>query len=200
MPRGSEDFSQFLEEYGKLAVAAVGIGTVPFVTALTSLAPPWPTGLASITAIAQLAVLLIVYQFLINKPKRTVDRVIILSFVATFLLSLIYIGLLLGFTYQLPQEPARYARGFVCTPIAAAQYAEKCPFLGVDELNQVEYRADRLWTDNSLNAVHMSLFVAWMAPFMALTTLVGSFSSTKGAFPNVAREELIDRSNPLAAG
>lgn len=175
MAGGLGRFKSILEEYGGLAAWTVGIGAAPFVAMFASLAPPWPIDIAPLTAVAQLAVLVLIYQLLNTSPKRVINRVVVSSFCGVFAIGLIYIAILLNFTYQ-PQDSARrQARGFACTQIAETQYPDKCPFLGWDELNEVEYNPARLWTEGSIIAVETTLLVIWTIAFMAITTLLGSF-------------------------
>lgn len=175
MAGGLGRFKSILAEYSGLAAWAVGVGAAPFVATFASLAPPWPIDIAPLTAAAQLAVLVLIYQLLNASPKRVINRVVVSSFCGVFAVSLIYITILLSFTYQPQDSTRRQARGFACTQIAKTQYADKCPFLGWDELNEVEYKPARLWTEGSIIAVDTTLLVIWTIAFMALTTLVGSF-------------------------
>jgi hypothetical protein len=175
MTRGIERFQKILGDFQNLSVWAVGTGVVPFVAAFTSIAPPWPKGIAAITAIGQLSVLIVVHQLLNRSPRRVINRVVVSSFCAVLVTSLIYVAILLNFTYVLNGSDARYPKGVICTHVAKAVYPDKCPFLGIDELKEAEYQADRLWTDISINAVSLSLLCVWLLAFMALATLVGSF-------------------------
>jgi hypothetical protein len=175
MARGLERFKIAVKEYGGLGSLAVGAGTIPFILAFASLAPPWPPTITPVTAVVQLAVLILVYQKLNRSRKRVVDRVMVSSFCALFAASLIYVTVLLNFTYQLPDSSQRLPRGFFCTSIAQKQFPDSCPFLARDELNEVEYVPSRLWTNQSMTAVQVTLLVLWMGAFISLTTLVGTF-------------------------
>lgn len=170
-----EEFYTVLRQYQKLLAWAVAVAATPFAMSLASLAPPWPAQIAPITAIAQLAVLILIYQLFRRSSRRTVNRIISLSFIALFLTSFLYLTLLLSFTYQLDGSTARFARGFICTPIAKARYSDLCPFLGGDQLNGVEYVATRLWTETSISMVHLTLIASWTLAFMTLAALVGMF-------------------------
>ncbi|MGJ4995752.1 hypothetical protein ACQR0Z_15100 [Bradyrhizobium sp. HKCCYLS3077] len=176
MARGLDELYVVLEDYKKLFAWAVAISIMPFAASLSELAPPWPKQIAAVTAIAQLAVLLLVFQIFRNSPKRVVNRIVVASFLALFSLSAIYIVVLLGFTFQLSGTSERMVRGFYCTQIAQASYPAKCPLLGADEMNEAGYVASRLWTNGSIVMVHVTLVTIWTAAFTALALLVGSFA------------------------
>ena len=57
-------FRNFLQQYRQLILVAVGAGAVPLVAGLASLTPAWPSGIAFVTAVAQLVVLALVFQLL----------------------------------------------------------------------------------------------------------------------------------------
>jgi hypothetical protein len=175
MTRGIDQFYLVLRDYKKLFASAVAIGAMPFVAAISSLSPPWPEQIAPITAIAQLCVLILVFQLLQSSTKRTINKVMVFSFAALFAVSLGYLTLLLSFTTQLPEDKTRTARGFSCTYVAQSQYGDKCPFLGRDEMNEANYISTRLWTEGSITMVHVSLIASWTGAFMALACFVGSF-------------------------
>lgn len=206
MARGIDEFYKVLKDYRKLLVWAAGISALPFAAAFSSLAPPWPPHIAPITAVAQLAVLIVAFQLLQVSEKRVVDRVVVASFVALFALSLSYLAILLAFTFELPGETGRVTRGFYCTHIAQTQFPDKCPLLGRDEMNEANNIPTRLWTSGSITAVHISLIASWTASFMALASLVGCFavfqqrgtrprarSSTRSAPPSIQARENNDK-------
>jgi hypothetical protein len=172
---GMTDFRRLLDEYKNLLVAATALGVLPLVTSFTSIAPGWPSGIASITTVIQLVVLILVYQFIITSPKRVFDILIASSFVVFLVAAFCYVLLLLNFTFDLDGNNTRIIRGFSCTKIAHNQYSELCPFLDKEQLRLVEYEPSRLWTTPSINAVRAALFIFWVLTFMALTLVVGSF-------------------------
>jgi len=65
-------------------------------------------------------------------------------------------------------------KGFTCTPEARLLYQDKCPYLGVDELQTAEYEADRLWTASSVAVAKVSLVGVWLSGFIAMAIFVGS--------------------------
>lgn len=66
-------------------------------------------------------------------------------------------------------------KGYVCTEEAAAVFKQKCPDLGIEQLKTAEYDADRLWTARSITLTRLAIVGLWLATFVALTALVGSF-------------------------
>jgi hypothetical protein len=174
MPSGWEKFKIILSAYGWLCAWAIGASAAPFAVAFAALAPPWP-GIALLTAVAQLAVLILTYQLLKAGRRQVVNRVIVAAFVGLLLASTIYVTLFQLFTYQPPDSKERDVRGFFCTQIAQSEYPNRCPFLGADELKEAGNVPNRLWTMESIAATHVTLLLSWILAFMLLTTLIGSF-------------------------
>lgn len=169
-------FHDLLEEYGKLSAWAAASGAVPFLGALGSLAPPsHPMTIAALTSVAQLVVLVLTYQLLSPPKKRIVNRVMVWSFGFLIFASLTYGILFKLLTVTLLNSSERVVRGFVCTTIALHEYGDKCPLLSGQQLNDIRNRPYVLWTDLSLSVAHVVLFAAWVAVFMSLAALIGSF-------------------------
>jgi hypothetical protein len=176
MQPGLVGFKELLKEFRGLSVWAVGGSVaVPFAAALTSLSPPWPPAIVLVTAIAELVALIYVYQFLKSARRRAVNRILAIGGLLLVLFGAVYLGAVSLYTYEVPTTKQRLVKGYVCTPDASAVFKDKCPDLGLDELKTAEYDADRLWTSRSIAVTRMAIVALWLASFVALSVLVGSF-------------------------
>lgn len=176
MQPGLVGFQELLKEFRGLSVWAVGGSVaVPFAAALASLSPPWPPAIVLVTAMVELVALIYVYQFLKSARRRAINRILAVSGFMLAALGAVYLAALSLYTFQVPTTKQRFVKGYVCTPEARAVFKDKCPDLGLDELKTAEYDADRLWTDRSIAVTRMVIVALWLAAFVALSVLVGSF-------------------------
>lgn len=176
MQPGLVGFKELLREFRGLSVWAVGGSVaVPFAAALASLSPPWPPAIVLITAIAELVALIYIYQFLKKARRKSIDRILAVSGLLLVICGGVYLAAVSLYTYQVPNSGERYVKGYQCTTDAAAVFKDKCPNLGLDELKTAEYDADRLWTARSITIARLGIVALWLASFIALSILVGSF-------------------------
>jgi hypothetical protein len=173
---GLDLFRNFLDQYRRLIVVAVGASAVPLAAALSSLTPAWPSGIAGLTAVAQLLVLALVFQRLASSRRAVVSRVMMRSTIALCLLLPIYFFLLSLFTYSEPASNERFTKGYECTARAKFLFEDACPFLGRDDLKKAEFEEERLWTIQSVSIVKSLILSVWLACFAALSTALGSFA------------------------
>ncbi len=177
MPNGNElaAFRKFVTEYRRLILWAIGGSAVPVAAALLSLTPAWPSGIAGVTAVAQLLVLALVFQSLRSARRRVVTRIMIRSTVILCFLLPIYLLLIALFTYTEPLSKMHFTKGFECTDNAKLVFPNKCPFLGLDEISTARYEEETLWTVPSVSAMKSLIVVLWLGCFAALSTALGSF-------------------------
>jgi len=176
MQAGLVGFKELLSEFRGLSIWAVGGSlAVPFAAALASLSPPWPPAIVLVTAVAELVALIYVYQFLKSAKRRSINRIIAATGPALVILGAAYLVGVSLYTYEVPTTKQRFVKGYVCTEEAVSVFKQKCPDLGIDELKQAEYDADRLWTSRSLAMTRLAIVALWLAAFVALSILVGSF-------------------------
>jgi hypothetical protein len=172
---GLDPFRGVLRDVKELWAWAAGAAAVPFLANLAALAPPWPPAIVYLTAIIELIALILAFQFLKKARVRTINRVLAVSAAILFLSSILYLGLLSEFSYQIPGAKLTAVKGFVCTAEAIAAFAGKCPWLGETELKQAEWFAPHLWTSWSITIMRVLLASVWLLAFMMLTTVLGSF-------------------------
>jgi hypothetical protein len=176
MRSGLVGFRELLKEFRGLSIWAVGGSVaVPFAAALVSLSPPWPPAIVLVTAIAELVALIYVYQFLKPARRKSINRILAVSGLLLATVGAVYLTAMSLYTFQVPTTKERFVKGRECTPEAGAVFGEKCPDLGLDELKTAEYDADRLWTARSIAETRMAIVALWLASFVALSVLVGSF-------------------------
>lgn len=168
-------FNNVVRDYKSLLSAGLLLTAVPLAVGQTGIRLPWPEKAEIPTALIQLVALMICFQFLATRTRRSANRTIFLSFVALLVTCGLYVGLLLGFTYKVEDSDKREPRGFFCTRLATVQYKSECPFLGSKELGGVRNNPTDLWTEASIDAVRGSLFLTWLLTFLALPTLVAGF-------------------------
>ncbi len=176
MARGIDDFKRLLEEFRGLSTWSVGGAVaVPFAAALVDLSPPWPKGAVLVTAIVELLVLALVFQFLRNARKSLINWTMVASLLVLAVVSPIYLLQLSLYTYEVPTTKERFVKGYECTTDAKQNYPDLCPDLGLDELRDSEYKAELLWTRQSVATVRVRLMMLWAAAFVALSAALGSF-------------------------
>jgi len=174
--RGIDDFKRLLAEFRGLSTWAVGSAvTVPFAAALVDLSPPWPKGAVLTTAVVELLVLALVFQFLRRARKSLINGTLAVSALVLAVVSPIYLLQLSLYSYEVPTTRERFVKGDECTPDAKRVFADRCPDLGLDELRTAEYSAERLWTRRSVASIRVRLVLLWSASFVALSAALGSF-------------------------
>ena len=176
MQSGLVGFKELLKEFRGLSLWAVGGSVVvPFAAALAALSPPWPPSIVFVTAVAELVALIYVYQFLKDAKRKSINKILALSGLLVAVFAAIYLVAISLYTYEVPTTKERFVKGYQCTHEAATVFKDKCPDLGLDELKTAEYDADRLWTPHSIAMTRLTIVGLWLAVFVALSVLVGSF-------------------------
>jgi hypothetical protein len=173
---GYDDFLDVLKKFRGLSAIALGTSvTVPFVAYLSGIVPPWPPGVVLVTALLELVVLVVVFQFLRNSPRRVTNRVIAVSAPLLVVFSALYLLLFSFFTYPIPTSSTRSVKGFVCQNGLLKSYADSCPFLTTDYLKDVAYTAEALWQGWSIDLMRFFLVTSWLSAFLLLSVVIGSF-------------------------
>ena len=178
MTTGLDGFYGLLREITKISAWVMPTaGVSPVIASLIGINPPWPNkvGLTVCTSAIVLFALVVVFQFFSRRPRRTVNKVIIIALVALVLGSTIYFVATALLTYTTPVTGEVFAKGFVCTGDADSLYSAKCPWLDLDELKASEYEATRLWTLPSIGLARVLLLFAWFGMFGAGAICLGAF-------------------------
>jgi hypothetical protein len=151
--------------------AIIGTLLLPSAAAAQSLAPPWPPHLDIVTTVVAVLVAAIAFQY--ARTHHGASKIKMLSISLIVVATVAYFPLVLLFTYEHPVTHERLEKGFVCNNDALLLYKEHCPYLHLKELKTAEYRADNLWTNQSILAARTSLVVLWSLLFAALACLTG---------------------------
>jgi asparagine N-glycosylation enzyme membrane subunit Stt3 len=177
MASGLDDFKRLLTEFRGLSVWAVGSAVaVPFAAAMIDLSPPWPRGVVLATAVVELVALALVFQFFRSAKRRTINRVLLIGTLVLALVSTVYLTMLSLYTYQVPTTEERFVKGYDCTPEATAVLKERpCSSLKLGDLQNIEYKAEWLWTARSIALIRMTLVLLWFLVFASLSLALGSF-------------------------
>ncbi len=176
MASGLNDFKKLLKEFRGLSIWAVGGGlVVPFAASMVDLSPPWPSGVVAVTALIELVALVLVFQFFKTASRRVTNRILILSLTMFVATGVVYLAAISYYTYQVPTTKERFVKGYECTADARLVFENRCPDLGLDELQTAEYEAERLWTRKSIAVTRTVLVLVWLMAFVALSVALGGF-------------------------
>jgi hypothetical protein len=172
---GWSDFLSFLSEFKKLSAATVGAAAVPFVAALSGIAPPSPPGVTPITGLVQLVVLILVFQFLRWRSRAVVNRVLLLAMLMLFIFSTIYLMLFFYFTFDTPSPNPRGVRGFICKPDVTVAEKRECPFISRSLSAGTGYDPELLWESWTITTIQFALASTWFLNFITLSIVIGAF-------------------------
>jgi hypothetical protein len=176
VPSGFDKFDNVLKSFGKLSVWALGAGSAPFVGALASLAPPpWSKQITGITAVLDLVVLVLVFQFFVSASRKQVNRTMILMALVLALALFAYLFAFNRYTFVVPASGGREVKGFVCTKNAELVYGKDCQDNAEEILASMEYKAERLWEKWSIDRMTLILAALWLLFFGALSAVLGLF-------------------------
>jgi TIR domain len=155
----------------------VGTWLLSAVLAL-ELAPPWPSHSGVVTTIAVGLLSIAAYYLLRSSKLQTINKLTLYGTIVVVLATSSYLPLFSQFTYVAPTTGERFAKGFVCTADATLLYADKCPYLGLDELRGAEYSAERLWTSQSVTEIKVGLFGLWMIGSIGLAVAAAALANS----------------------
>jgi hypothetical protein len=170
-----DEFKGLLREYRWMSGWAVGGALVaPFAASLLHISPPWPEGIVVITAIVELAILMLVFHLFGRTTKRSATLAMLGASLILVIAGTFYLHDASSFTIDAPNE-TRLVIGDECTRDAISVYGDRCPALGFRELREAEFRTEILWTRESISRVRLRLVIGWLVSFAALAVLVGAF-------------------------
>jgi hypothetical protein len=157
---------------------------MPAVLSVT-FAPPWPTHPAIVTCVFVGFVLIAAYYLPHGSPRKLMNWMLMFAIAVAVLATCVYLLLFSQLTYVAPTTGERFAKGFVCTSDAKILYADKCPYLGLDELRGAEYSSERLWTNQSVTEVKVGLFVIWIGGWLGLALVAAILAKSLGRVHNI---------------
>jgi hypothetical protein len=159
---------------------------VPAAASFASISPPWPAGMVAATSVAALVTVWFVYRLMRPAARRRANVVLFVAALGIAQLSIAYVALHSRYTFETPTTKQRSAKGFVCTFAAKLVHGDKCPDLGMPELEAANFWPASLWTFESINVVRVNLAVLWSLAFAAL----GVFAGTLAALQSQKRNEI----------
>ena len=180
---GMDDFRAVVKEFRSTLLLAVGGSSLlPIVARFAKVDPPWPEGIALITSVATLIVIIFVFQFLWKRAKRAVDRAMLWGGVLIVVAGLAYFTLFEMFVFRIPTTGELGTAGCGWTTNARdiatrflADPNDGCPGNYRLLLEAAEYEASQLWRPQSLTLVKMSIFTSWIALFAGLSLVTAAF-------------------------
>lgn len=169
-----DDLRRYLKSVKELWAWAAGAAVVPFLVNFANLAPPWPPAIAYLTAVFELVALLWAYHSMqsISRVEATVRlrRYMVFFFGVTIL----YLFVHSLFTIGVPRSDLVLVKGFMCTEVAASQFAN-CPWLIAEDIQQAEWDAALLWTPLSIAVTRIGIVLLWLLAFFSLSLFLGAF-------------------------
>ena len=153
------------------AIVTLALLVLPLGAERAGITPPWPRGLAVLTAVLEAALIFVAFSLFRTANRGAIRKTVTTSIVVLVFATVAYLGAQSVFVYQTPVTGERFAKGFVCTAEARAVFKDKCPFLDEDELRGAEYDAQRLWTLPSIAIVKVTLSGLWLLAFVAIGIL-----------------------------
>lgn len=175
MRSGFDEFKGLLRDVRSLSYWAVGVGIgAPFVGGLLALAPPpWPRQIGCITAVLELVVLILLFQFFAHAPRKRLNLVMRRVAGVFFVALLAYVFVFSSYTFVVPTSGERRMIGFVCTDNARMVYGKDCSLKS--NLDAAEYKAPALWKPWSIDVVTDIAMTLWFTAFGALSGVIGLF-------------------------
>jgi hypothetical protein len=129
-----DEFFAVLNELTGLWAWIVAATGLPFLARFVSIAPPWPPEIALLTSIACVVAMILSFQAFRGSARKVVTKIILITACLFFVISILYLGVLSQFVYDVPGSRIPRTKGFVCTKLAFNIFPEKCPWLGELEL------------------------------------------------------------------
>jgi hypothetical protein len=127
------------------------------------------------TSVLQLVALITVYQIYSGSKRATISRNIGILAAVLFIVIIAYMVLFSVLTIYVPQAKRSIVIGYKCAPSAKAVFANKCPFLDLEDLAGVAYDEFLLWTRPSIALTRSLPIALWFIFFICLAALIGKF-------------------------
>ena len=171
---GLDEFRAVIADYKSIGPWVLG-GTVlvPLVDYVLRIGPPWPNGIAILTSIAELLVLICVFHFWSTSGYRRVSRRMVISIVLLVVFGGVYLYLSSSYTFTAGASSDRFVKGIVPRPEVEPLLTPK--FTADDALRSSGYNPQAVWTTASITAMRLILLSLWLVSFVFLSTTIASF-------------------------
>ena len=177
---GIEEFKEVMTDFRSVnSLVAKGAVAAPFADVIirqfdTSISPPWPSGVLIITSIAELLVLMLIFNFFFRRKANTLDRLMVVSLVVLCLTFFGYMLLFSHFTEPHPKSHKLLVIGYEPVSQEMRQaFAEG--YTNDQALEENEYVPAKIWTERSITSVRIWILLAWLVAFSSLSSFMGLF-------------------------
>jgi hypothetical protein len=163
------DFKNVAALLGKAAILA------PFVGLLLNIGPPWPggTGVPTLTALAEVLVLIYIFQFFTSLAKRRLEKRLRIFFLIVTLWFAVYITFYSLFVFDIPLTKSKDVSGFILKPEIQQLLR---PGYDVDRLLEgAEWDASQIWVSWTIKTVRVVLLLSWLLFFVSIACCIAVF-------------------------
>ncbi len=177
---GVEEFKEVLTDFRSVTSwVAKGAVAAPFADLIlrqfdVGIGPPWPSGVLTITSVAELLALMFIFNFFFGIAAKKLDR---LMLVALILLCLTFAGYLLVFSYFTEPHPkTKNLMVLGYEPVSAdMRQAFMEGYTRQQALEENEYTPTKIWTERSITNVRIGILLLWLAVFISLSVFIALF-------------------------
>lgn len=177
---GLEEFNQVIADFRSISSLAVkGAVAAPFADVVLrqfniGLAPPWPTGVLVITSVAELLVLIYIFQYWRTKSKKSFNRRMLAALVVLIIAFSGYVYLFGTLTRAHPKTKQAIVLGFEpANDSLKTAFSEG--YTADEALEENEYNPATIWSSRSINITRITLLLAWLLIFAGLSSFIGAF-------------------------
>jgi hypothetical protein len=175
-----DKFFRYITDFRSVAALAGKASLLaPFVPLLSNVGPPWPNraGVIALTTLAQMLVVIYVFQFYASLPQQRLKRYLRLFFLLLIGCFVIYFSLYSLYVFEsLPEDPSsksRDVKGFILKPdvqkILLPNHTEDELLKGSEWDPFVIYEP---WT---IHTMRLSLLLAWILFFVCISGIIAVF-------------------------
>ena len=174
------DFKSVAALIGKAALLA------PFVGLLLNIGQPWPggTGVPALTALAEVLVLIYIFQFFSPLAKKRLEKRLRIFFIIVAVWFAVYISFYSMFVFEVPLTDSKEVSGFVVKPeiqklVGPGRDLERL-------LEGAEWDPFQVWEGWSIKMVRVVLLLSWIFFFVGIAYCIAVFvilqkKTSKGA-------------------
>ena len=174
------DFKGVAALIGKAALLA------PFVGLLLNIGPPWPggTGVPALTALAEVLVLIYIFQFFSPLSKKRLEKRLRIFFGIVALWFAVYISFYSIFVIDVPITESKDVAGFVVKPEIQQLLR---PGRDVEQLLEgAEWDPFQIWEGWTIKTVRVVLLLSWIFFFIGIAYCIAVFVILQQRGPKVA--------------
>jgi hypothetical protein len=174
MATGLDLFKEFIADFRSVSGwAGKGAIAAPLADFVISIGPSWPRGMPIITALAELVVLICVFEYWSQSAREKQRRRMKLLLGLLIAMTGGYLALTSQFTFEHPKTKDLVVHGWQLRPEARALLRPgDTPY---SLLSGAEYNTDRIWTHGSTTTMRLAVVSTWLLAFCSLAGLLAVF-------------------------